>query len=51
VGAFLKPDDAFRLLDPKDFYGKPVFRGKCAGATIAVPVSGEFAAFVVVKED
>ena len=49
VSAVLKPGDAFRLLDPKDVYGKPLLEGKVEGPTIQVPMSGEFAAFVMVK--
>jgi len=49
VAPFLKPGDAFRLYDPKGLFGKPVFEGKCGGETIAVPMNGEFAAFVVRK--
>jgi hypothetical protein len=47
---FLKPGDRFRLLDPKDLYGKPVHRGTCRDETITVPVKGEFAVFVMLKE-
>ena len=36
-------------MDPKDLYGRPVHQGTCRGKTIAVPVKGEFAAFVVFK--
>ncbi|HUT36370.1 MAG TPA: hypothetical protein VNE39_22980 [Planctomycetota bacterium] len=50
VAPFLKPGDAFRLYDPKDLFGKPVLEGKCGGENISVPVSGEFAAFVIFKE-
>ena len=49
VADFLKPGDAFRLMDPKDIFGKPAFEGKCEGETISVPVKGEFAAFVMLK--
>jgi hypothetical protein len=49
VGGFLKPGDSFRLLHPRDFYGKPVLEGKVEAAAIRVPVAGEFAAFVLVK--
>ena len=49
VSKVLKPGDAYRLLDPKNVYGKPLFEGKVEGASIAVPMSGEFAAFVLVK--
>jgi hypothetical protein len=48
-GDFLKKGDAFRLLDPRDFYGKPVLTGTYDGQAINVPVTGEFAAFVVLK--
>ncbi|MCX7046417.1 MAG: hypothetical protein NTX50_13145 [Candidatus Sumerlaeota bacterium] len=46
---FLKSGENYRLLDPKDFYGKPVFEGKCDGETIAVPMKTEFVAFVILK--
>ncbi|HPD17890.1 MAG TPA: hypothetical protein PLE19_23375 [Planctomycetota bacterium] len=50
VAPFLKPGDSFRLYDPKGLFGKPVLEGKCGGEAIAVPVSGEFAVFVLFKE-
>jgi hypothetical protein len=46
---FLRSGEAFRLMDPKDFLGKPIFKGKCEGDTVRVPVKSEFAVFVVVK--
>jgi len=49
VAPFLQPGDSFRLLDPKDFFGKPLLEGNCQGNTISVPVDGGFGAFVVVK--
>jgi len=49
VSTLLKPGDAFRLLDPKDVYGKPVLEGKIEGPTLSIPMNGEFAAFVLVK--
>jgi hypothetical protein len=49
VSAVLKPGDAFRLLDPKDVYGKPLMEGKVEGTSLQIPVVGEFAAFVMVK--
>ncbi|HEY3323599.1 MAG TPA: right-handed parallel beta-helix repeat-containing protein [Planctomycetota bacterium] len=49
VAPFLKPGDSYRLLDPKQFFGKPVAEGKCEGESISVPVSGEFAAFVLLR--
>lgn len=44
---FLKPGQAYRLLNPRDFYGPPVLAGTYDGAPIRVPVEGEFAAFVL----
>jgi len=49
VQPFLRSGEAFRLMDPKDFFGKPVFEGKCEGDVVRVPVKSEFAVFVVVK--
>jgi hypothetical protein len=49
VSKFLKKGESFKLFDPKKLFDKPVFEGKCEGETIAVPVSGEFAVFVVLK--
>jgi hypothetical protein len=46
---FMKPGDKYRLMNPKDFYGKPVYEGDCRGGTIQVPMSTEFAAFVVLR--
>jgi hypothetical protein len=39
----------FDLMDPRDLYGKPLLEGKCQGPTITVPMHGEFAAFVLLK--
>jgi hypothetical protein len=49
VAAFLKPGDGYKLLDPKDSFGKPVLQGKLEGATLQIPMTGDFAAFVLVK--
>ncbi len=49
VAPFLKPGDAFRLMDPKRFFGEPVAAGTCRGPAITVPMTGEFAAFVLLK--
>jgi hypothetical protein len=43
----LKPGDKYRLIDPREFYGKPVVAGTFEGKPIEVPVAGEFAAFVL----
>ncbi len=37
-------------MNPKDFFGKPVQEGRYEGKPIEVPVSGEFAAFVVLRD-
>jgi hypothetical protein len=50
VSAVLKPGDSFRLLDPKDVYGKPVLEGKVEGVLIQVPMTGEFCALVLLKK-
>jgi hypothetical protein len=50
VSALLKSGDRFRLLNPRDFYGSPILTGKLAGPKIKVPMQGEFAAFVVIRE-
>jgi hypothetical protein len=50
ASGFWKEGDAYRLMNPRDFFGKPVLSGTCDGKTIRVPVKGEFAAFVLLKE-
>lgn len=49
VGTFLKSGESYRLLDAKDFFGKPLAEGQCSGRTIDVPMKGEFAALVLLK--
>jgi len=49
AAAFLRPGDAFSLKHPEDFFGKPLFEGKCEGKEIIVPMKNEFAVFVVLK--
>jgi hypothetical protein len=49
VSSFLKPGERFRLLNPKDFFGKPVLDATASSEPIRVPMSGEFAAFVLIK--
>jgi hypothetical protein len=46
----LRPGRAFRLMDPRDFYGKPVLTGKYEGRSIEVPIRGEFAAYVLLSD-
>jgi hypothetical protein len=48
---FLADGESFRLMDPQDWFGQTVARGKCRAGTIIVPVKGEFAVFVVLKDN
>lgn len=48
--SFLCPGDHYRLMSPRDFFGRPVASGKYEGKPIRVPVDGEFAAFVLLKQ-
>lgn len=50
VKGFLADGQKFTLKDPKDFFGKPLASGTCAGEEITVGVEGEFAVFIVLKE-
>jgi hypothetical protein len=47
--SFLDSGDAYRLMDPRDFFGQPVVAGTFDGKAIRLPVDGEFAAFVLLK--
>jgi len=49
--SFLKNGDSFRLMNPQHFFGSPVAKGKCYGDAIQVPVKGEFAIFVLLRND
>jgi hypothetical protein len=49
TGSFFKNVETFRLMNPQDFFGKPVMQGKCSDNTIDVPVKSEFAVFVILK--
>ena len=49
VAGFLKSGEEYRLMNPEDLFGKPVFTGKVKGDKISVPMKDEFAAFVVFK--
>lgn len=51
VKPFLKNGDSFRLIDPEDFFGNPVAQGKCYADAIHIPMKGEFAVFVVLRND
>ena len=49
VASFLKPGDAYRLMDPRDVFAGPLAGGTCEGPRVTVPMKGEFAAFVVLR--
>jgi len=48
--SFLKEGDGYRLMNPRDFFGKPVAAGTFNGRGIQLPVKGEFAALVILRE-
>jgi len=48
--ALLHSGDRFRLMNPREFYGKPVLAGIYTGRPLAIPVEGEFAAYVLLKD-
>ncbi len=50
VSSFLKDGDVYRLMSPRDFFGKPIHTGTSNGKSMRVPVSGEFAVFVLLRE-
>ena len=48
---FLKPGDAYRLMDPRGFYGKPVLSGTYDGKAISVPMKNrKFAALILLRQ-
>jgi hypothetical protein len=49
LAEFCKNGDRLRIINPRDFYGKPVALAVYEGRPISVPVEGEFGAFVVLK--
>lgn len=46
---FLRSGDRFQLKNPRDFFGPPVWEGTFTGSPVAIPVPGEFAAYVVLR--
>ncbi len=46
---FLKKGEAYRLLDPRALFGKPVQAGRYDGSPIRVRTPGELAVFVLLK--
>ncbi|MBI2947007.1 MAG: right-handed parallel beta-helix repeat-containing protein [Verrucomicrobia bacterium] len=47
---FLKKGESFRILNPRDLFGRPVFQGKHEGKAISLPMNTEFGAFVLLKD-
>jgi hypothetical protein len=50
LSKFLRADDTYQLLNPKDVYGQPIAKGVCRGDEITVPAAGEFTVYVLRKE-
>ena len=50
LGRFLRAGDRFRLMNPRDLFGHPLAQGTWEARPLDVPVSGEFAAFVLIRE-
>jgi hypothetical protein len=48
--AFLKKGDTYRLMNPRDFFGKAVLTGTFDGKPVRVPIAGEFTALVMLKK-
>lgn len=51
LGSFLKVGDAFRIVDPRAMFGKPLLEDRYRGTTIRLPVKGDFVALVLLKEN
>jgi hypothetical protein len=47
---WLKDGATYRLMDPRDFFGALVYELRCQSGKLAVPMKGEFAAFVVLRK-
>ena len=47
--SFLQPGERFRLMEPTDFFGAPVFSGTYTGEPVMIPLSGEFTVYVVLR--
>ena len=50
TGTLLKNGNKYRLMNPRDFFGKPILSGTYDGKSIRVPLTGEFAAFVLLRD-
>lgn len=50
AGPFLKNGERVRLLHPEKFYDKPIWQSEIKGDSFTLPVNGEFAVFVALKD-
>lgn len=50
TGGLLKDGQKFRLMDPRDLWGKTIFSGIAKGKTIEVTVKGDLAVYVLLTE-
>ena len=51
LSPFLSQGASYRLVDPRNFFGPAVVEGICRTPRITVPMTGEFAPFVVFRKD
>lgn len=47
---FLKNGDSFRLMDPQNIFGNPIFEGTYTGDDIELPLKTEFAVFALFRD-
>ena len=47
---FLKKGDAFRLLNPRDLFGKPILEGRFDGTPISLAQNEQFGAYVLLRD-
>jgi len=50
VAKFLRPGEAYQVLDPKDVFGKPRAEGISSGDVVRLPLKDEFAAVILVRK-
>lgn len=50
LSPFLREDDRYRLMDPRDFFGEPAGTGQFDGKPARIKAGVEFAAYVVIRE-
>ena len=49
AGPLLRTGDSYRLMNPRDFFGRPAAAGTYDGQPLRVPMEGEFGALVLLK--